>query len=340
MRDLVRRRLASQHLAKPSLAAPAELVHAFGAVQAQDYAAARWAVGQRLVGATSALVERALDEGSILRTHVLRPTWHLVAQADIRWMLELTSPRVKAACAYQWRKLSLDEKTFRRASSAIEKALRGGKQLTRAELTEHLRRAKLDVAPSELVGHHLMRAELDGVICSGARRGKQMTYTLLEERVPKTATLSRDEALAELAGRYFSTRGPATAKDFAWWSGLTVSDAKRAVAMLKLEHADVDGVTHWFTDDAPRPARRLTAHLLANYDEYVVGVADRAAMTARLGAGVDAKALVFENVVVVDGQVVGTWARASGDYALQTTVRPPERAAIERAARRYREFAG
>lgn len=340
MRDLVRRRLVNQHLVTQTFTKPAEIVEALGAVQAQDYAAARWSIGQRLVGATRADVDRALDDGSILRTHILRPTWHFVAPGDIRWMLELTSPRVKTTCAYQWRKFSLDEKSFRRSNAAIEKALRGGKQLTRSELATALRGAKLDVTPTEIVGHYLMRAELDGLICSGARRGKQFTYALLDERVAKTPALSREEALRELAKRYFATRGPATAKDFAWWSGLTVADAKAALATLELEHAEVDGVSYWFADNESTTSRRLTAHLLANYDEYVVGIADRTAMTARLGNGNDARALVFENVVLVDGQVVGTWERASGDYDLITPLEPREKTAVETAVRRYREFAG
>jgi hypothetical protein len=340
MRDLVRRRLVNQHLAAQTLTTPAEIVETLGAVQAQDYAAARWSVAQRLVGATQADIDRALDDGSILRTHILRPTWHFVVPSDIRWMLELTSPRVKAMCAYQWRKFSLDEKTFRRSNSAIEKALRGGKQLTRSELATALSRAKLDVMPAEIVGHYLMRAELDGLICSGARRGKQFTYALLDERVPDAPVLSHEEALAELATRYFETRGPASAKDFAWWSGLTVADAKTAPAMLDLEHAEIDGVSYWFAENNLATPRRLTAHLLANYDEYVVGIADRTAMTARLESGNDAKALVFENVVLVDGQVVGTWERTSGDCELIARLEVREKTAVEKAARRYREFAG
>lgn len=186
MRDLVRQRLAGQHLVRQTLSSPAEIVATLGAVQAQDYAAAKWNLAQRLVGATNASIDRALDEGSILRTHILRPTWHFVAPQDIRWMLELTSPRVRLACSYEWRTHELDEKHFRRSNAAIEKALRNGQQLTRAELAEALARAKLDVSDGVRVGHYLIRAELDGLICSGGRRGKQFTYALLDERVPPT----------------------------------------------------------------------------------------------------------------------------------------------------------
>ena len=200
-------------------------------------------MGQRLVGATEAAIERAMDDGSILRTHVLRPTWHFVAPADIRWMLALTAPRVRAASAGQWRNYELNEADFRRCNSAIAKALRGGNQLTRAGLSAALARAKVDVTSSVRVGHITMRAELDGLICSGGRQGKQFTYALLEERVPASREITRDEALVELAMRYFTTHGPATPKDFAWWSGLTIADAKAALAMIggDLEHETVDG---------------------------------------------------------------------------------------------------
>jgi hypothetical protein len=348
MRDLVRRRLVNQCLAKPTLTTPGEIVARFGAIQAQDYAAAKWAIGQRLIGATDGTIERAMDDGSILRTHVLRPTWHFVAPADIRWMLELTAPRVKQASAGQWRNYHLDESDFRKSNTAIEKALRGARLLTRAELSPALARAGIDVTSSVRVGHLMMRAELDALICSGPRRGKQFTYALLDERVPTGRSLSRDEALVELAQRYFTTHGPATPKDFAWWSGLTIGDAKTALAMLgdDVEHEQIDGQTYWFVDAKMPRATKSLGHLIANYDEYVVGVADRSAMTTRLSAmsASDVKALVFEDVILVDGQVVGSWrrtARRSGvsiDLQFRTRVSPAERGAVADAVERYRRF--
>jgi hypothetical protein len=345
MRNLVRRRLVNQHLARQTLTTPSEIVARFGAIQAQDYAAAKWAIGQRLVGASDAMVERAMNEGSIIRTHVLRPTWHFVAPADIRWMLELTSPRVKAAAASQWRIYELDEQDFRRSNATLEKALRGGKQLTRAEIARALGRAKIHVTSGVRVGHLLMRAELDALICSGGRRGKQFTYALLDERVPATERLTRDEALVELTRRYFATHGPATPKDFAWWSGLTITDAKATLAMLddELEHETVGSQTFWFAPTALTRSSKPVAHLLANYDEYVVGLADRSAMVERLSnvSASEAKALVFDHVVLVDGQVVGTWPRTSGrgtDMKLLTKVTESERQAISAAVDRYEHF--
>ena len=165
-------------------------------LQSQDYAGAKWALAMRSRNATDATIERAFAEGSIVRTHVLRPTCHFVTPADIRWMLALTAPRVKAAMAYYDRKLELDDALFRRSNAAIVQALRDGKQLTRTEIGDVLRRAGINVTGSQRLGHLLLRPELEGIVCSGARRGKQFTYALLEGALPRAAALSRDEALS------------------------------------------------------------------------------------------------------------------------------------------------
>src|SRR3989442_2499270 len=227
--SIARRRLHNQHLVSPTLTEAEEVVRTLGAVQAQDYLGARWAIAQRATGLAETDVEGAIAGGAILRTHVLRPTWHFVLPEDVRWMLELTAPRVGAAMAYHNRQLELDAPTFRKGHTALERALRGGNQRTRAELATVLARAGIDVASGQRVGQLLMQAELDRVVISGARRGKQFTYALFDERVPPSPKRDRDEALHDLARRYFATRGPATAEDFAWWSGLSASEARRAI---------------------------------------------------------------------------------------------------------------
>jgi hypothetical protein len=313
---LVDQRLANQHLAAPTLAAPSDVVRSLGAVQAQDYAGAKWAVALRGVGIRESAVERAFAEGAILRTHVLRPTWHFVAPADIRWMLALTGPRVKALMASYDRKLGLDDAVYRRSNDALARALGGGRHLTRAELAEALRRARVDTTTTQRLAHLVMRAELEGLVCSGPRRGKQFTYALLDERVPPAAPRGRDEALLELTRRYFATRGPATAHDFAWWSGLTVADARRGVeaAGAELEQTVVDGVTYW-TGAPPtvaQPTQRRSAHLLPNYDEFFIGFKDRSAIGRRLQSSelVTGGNALISYVVAVGGQLVGGWARA------------------------------
>ncbi len=198
------------------------------------------------------MIEKAVSDGTILRTHVMRPTWHFVTPADIRWMLALTAPRVLAAIAYYDRVLELNGADFIKSNAVITKALQGGKQLTRAELASELQQAGFAIDNSQRIGHIIMHAELDGIICSGARRGKQFTYALLDERAPQSRTLDRDEALAELARRYFGSHGPAALQDFVWWSGLTTADARAALEMVtsQLMCEIVDGQTYWFSSSA------------------------------------------------------------------------------------------
>ena len=323
------------------------MVRALGAVQAQDYGGAKWALAQRTRGATDAEIEREISLGSILRTHVLRPTWHFVVPQDIRWMLALTAPRVRAAMAYYDRKLELDAAVFRRSNKALIKALTGGTHLTRAGLGKVLERANIGITWGQRLGHLMLRAELDAVVCSGPRRGKQFTYALLEERVPPAARVERDEALLELTCRYFSTRGPATGLDFAWWSGLTMSDVKRGlqVAGQKLKHSTIDGRDLWFAERTV-PKASPSVHLLPNYDEYFIGYKDRSAIGQRLGS---AKAVTGGNaliahVVFVDGQLVGGWRRVLEKQAvvveleLVTRLTRVERARVAAAARRFGEF--
>jgi hypothetical protein len=224
-----------------------DVVNWLCAVQAQDYAAAKWALGLRVHNSTDTFIEQAFNNGTILRTHILRPTWHFVSPADIRWMLALTAPRVIATCAYYYRTLGLDDTVFDQCNRAMAKALQGGKHLTRAELASVLQQVGIATDNLQRLGQIIMRAELDGIICSGARRGKQFTYALLDERASQARILDREESLAELAGRYFMSHGPATQQDFVWWSGLTVADAKAGLGTItsQLMHEVIDSQTYW-----------------------------------------------------------------------------------------------
>src|SRR6266568_4837740 len=241
--NIAHQRLHNQFIAQQAFEKADDVVRWLGAVQAQDYAAAKWALGLRMQNSTDDLIEQAFTDGTILRTHVMRPTWHFVLPADIRWMLALTAPRVLATIAYYDRTLELDDAVFSQSNAVLAKALQGGKQLTRAELFSELQQAGIATDNLQRIGHILMHAELDGIICSGARRGKQFSYALLDERAPQARTLDCEEALAEFARRYFTSRGPATLQDFVWWSGLTVADARAGLEMVKpqLVHAVVDG---------------------------------------------------------------------------------------------------
>jgi hypothetical protein len=343
--EIVRRRQQNQHLSGAWFKQPAAVVHWLGAVQAQDYAGAKWALGVRLPGSTDDDVERAFTDGTILRTHVLRPTWHFVAPSDIRWMLALTAPRVHALNAPYYRKCELDQRTFQRSRKALTKALQGGRQLTRDELRAAFAQTGISTDGDLRMGYLIANAELDGIVCSGARRGKQFTYALLDERVPQAKPRERDEALSELVRRYFASRGPATLRDFVWWSGLTMADAKRGVeaAQSHLEHAAHNGQTYWFAPDTPFASGSFQkAYLLPNYDEYGIGYRDRSAIFD----SEHASQLVFNHLILIDGRLVGTWKRTlkKDSVVLDTNtferLTKPESRAVAVAARQYGEFLG
>jgi len=344
--DVLSLRLANQHLAAPSLADPTELVAHLGAVQAQDYGAASWALGQRLRGASEGSLERAFAAGAILRTHALRPTWHFAAPAAIGWLLALTGPRVRLAMSYQDRRLGLDEPHFARSNDAIVRALAGGQHLTRVGLEAALGRAGV-AANGQTLGHLLMRAEVDGLICSGPRRGKQFTYAQLAERVPPARRLDRDAALAELARRYVVSHGPATLRDFAWWSGLTVTEARRGLESAGLARETIDALTYWHASAAPPPMRER-AYLLPNYDEYTVAYRDRDLYyDPALGWTPDRRDdAPFGNVILLGGRVAGVWKRALGRSAVAVEARwfgtPSDggRRALAAAAEAYGAFLG
>jgi hypothetical protein len=327
---------------------PADVVGWLCAVQAQDYAGAKWALGLRMQHATDNDLDRAFAEGSILRTHVMRPTWHFVTPADIRWLLALTAPRVHVASGFMYRKLELDEVILQKSNAVLAEALQGGNQLTRDELKDVLVKAGVVVDSGLRLVYFMMYAELEGVICSGPRRGKQFTYALLDERAPHARQLEHEEALAELTGRYFSSRGPATVQDFAKWSGLTLTDARRGIEAVKSQfHEEViEGQTYWFSPvKAPDKAKSSVAHLLSIYDEYVSSYKDRSAIgTAEDGARLSALGNDLAYIILIDGQIVGTWKRVIGKKSVVVTTnrfRPlteTEEQALAAAAQRYGDF--
>jgi hypothetical protein len=280
MTDIAARRLHAQRLIGASLESAVTVVRWMGAVQSQDYGAGKWGIGQRSRDVTDAAIDRLFDSGDILRTHVMRPTWHFVLPNDVRWLLKLTGPRIRAGLVARYRQLGLDDTVAERADAAFAAALKGGRQMTRTELGDLL--AAAGISPEgQRLPHLLMRAELDGLIVSGPRRGKQFTYALLEERVPKAPVLDRTEALAELTRRYFRSHGPAQVQDFTWWSGLTVADARVGIELAgsALAHETIDGKDYWFDAAAGAPVSAAgVAHLLPNFDEYTVGYRDRGAM--------------------------------------------------------------
>ena len=347
--DIARQRLARSYLIASPWTTGRDVVRALGAVQAQDYEGAKWALSQRSSGATDTAIEGELAEGHILRTHVLRPTWHFIDPEDIRWMLALTGPYVSKRMATYDRQLGITDAHYKRCNSALEKALRDDNYLIRAELKEVLSQAKVGTLGVQRTAHLLMRAELDAVICSGPRRGKQFTYALLDERAPATPAKDRDEALLELTRRYFRTRSPATAQDFSWWSGLPMSDVKRGIELARsgLEQVVIADKAYW--SDGSSPARPpASAHLLPNYDEFFIGYRDRGAMGQRLNhtRPVTGWNAAFTHVIAIDGQLVGGWKRSpvrgkvKVSISLLDTLTPAERTRVLAEVRRFEAFVG
>jgi hypothetical protein len=335
-------RMARHWLARPGLADAADVVGWLGAVQAQDYGAAKWALALRMRGAIDGEpIDRALHEGRILRTHLMRPTWHFVAAADIRWLLELTAPRVRPALGFGRRQFGLTDALHRRATRAIERALEREECLTRPELGDRLARAGI-AATGVPLALMVMSAELDGVICSGPWRDKRSTYMLLARRAPHARGLPRDQALAELTTRYFRSHGPATVRDYAWWSGLTTADAKRGLEIVGARSETIGGLTYWRVGARrPLPGSRDAIHLLPIYDEYLVAYRDLIAVPRGKG-----RWGVLPQAVVCGGQVIGAWkiARAKGTTAIAVELgrklSGDEWQQLDRAVDRYSKFAG
>jgi hypothetical protein len=348
-RDIGALRLRNQRLIGAPFQTAREVVRWFGAMQAQEFPVAQWAIAQRAKGVTDAGLNEAFAKGEILRTHVLRPTWHFVLREDIRWMVELTAPRINARMAYYDRQLELTDAVFKRSNAAIRQALTGGRQKTRKELADALAQAGI-AAKTQRLGHLMMRAELDLVVCSGALRGKQHTYALVDERAPRAKPLPEEQALAELTLRYFTSHGPATIRDYMWWATLSAADARRAVEICErqLEREVVGGRSYWLvpTPSRPKPPSPIV-HLLQGYDEYVVGYTESKDVLDAAGlAGPAARGqAVFLHAVAVDGQVIGHWKRADGDPGtIEARLSRELSAAEERGLRaeveRYGRFLG
>lgn len=348
--DLAHRRMRNLRLCGPPLASIEEVVRWLGAVQSQDYGPAKWSIGLRAPGVADADVDKAFADATILRTHVLRPTWHFVRPADIRWLLALTAPRVHTLNAYYYRQLGLDPDIRQKCHALVAAELAGSGQLTRREIAAALAGAGVATDNFRLT-YILMSAELDGVICSGALRGKQHTYALLDERAPDAPQLTRDEALAELTLRYFTSHGPATVKDFRWWSSLTAADVRDGLDAVgaRLIHEVFGGVSYWSAEPTRPPAvGSPTGHLLQAYDEYVVGSSESRYVLDVSGAarmGIRDRA-IYNGVVILDSQVIGHWkrtvdrSRVTITAALYASLDDTQTQALREAADRHGRFLG
>jgi hypothetical protein len=346
--QLLARRITNHRLASPDFENPGEMVRWFGAVQAQDFFASLWAVGQRIKGSVEADVERAIAEKQIVRSYPMRGTLHFAPPEDLRWMLKLMTPRIIAKSAKLYRDASLNAAVFKKAASIFERALQGENQLTRDEMYEVLE--ENSIATKNYRGLHILgHLSQQGLLCFGPRKGKQQTFVLLDEWIPDSNDLTREESLAKLTLNYFTGHGPATLQDLVWWSGLTVADIKSGVEMVKpqLQEDTVEGVTYYSSPNASIK-KSTQALLLPVYDEYTVAYKDRDLLLDEKAAKSLKKVnnLVFTNTVVIDGNVVGVWRRtikkekALIEVNALTSLDKSQKEKIEAAAKKYGTFIG
>jgi hypothetical protein len=358
-RDIAHLRLINQHLAAFAQPArtPADLVKWMACIQAQDFGMAKWALGCRLSAITDADIERDFNEGEILRTHALRPTWHFVCPEDVCWMLKFNAPKVRALSRPYHRQLGIDAAVLKKCKTLLTSALEEHRRLTRPQLAEVLRKGKIATDEARL-GHLLMEAELDAIICSAGRIGKQFAYRLLDftasqnGRDPQPKTFNDDEAIVELARRYFPSRGPATIQDFAWWAGLTLTEARKGLDGMRtnLESVELNGLVYWFVPTNPSslesPAATSTSldgtHLLPAFDEYTVAYKNREdVLNPR-----DAAACSFglKPIVVHKTRVIGTWQRSieKGKAVVEINtfarVKPAPARALAAVLKKYDQF--
>jgi hypothetical protein len=341
-------RLHNQGIEKTRFSQPEDAVGWLGALQGQDYVGAKWSVGLRLRGGTEPAVEAALAAKRLVRTWLMRGTLHVATAADVIWMLALLAPRIIATNARRYRELDLDEPALARGSEVLLEALQGRQQRTRKELFVILEEHGISTGGQRGV-YLLQRASLDGLICQGVAQHNNPAFYRVDEWLPARREMAREEALAELARRYFMSRGPAMLQDFVWWSGLRVADARAGLEAVKAELREetVEGERYWRSPSLPDSHETLSkVYLLPGFDEYLLAYRARGAVLdpcyeQRVCPG---KNGVFSPTIVIDGGVAGTWKRAfkKGSIIVKaspfTTMSDNKIAALEVAARRYGQF--
>lgn len=339
-------RMSGHQLATPLFETPHEIVSWMGAIQAQDYSMAKWAIGIRSRCCSLHDIDESIRKGEILRTHILRPTWHFVSSQNIRWMLQLSAKRIRSAYESFHKNLNIDSKLYYSCNRLFEKILEG-KSLTRQEIAAELYKAGIP-ADTPYVSHFLIIAETEGIICSGTDRNGKPTYALLDERVPQTEELPKEEALAKLATLYFRSHSPASFEDFHWWSGLSVTEARTAVESIR-----TDLITEPFktqnlllhADYKEHAGNTDILHFLPAYDEYLISYKDRSAVLEKEH---QAKAHnsygIFQPVILHNGKITGNWKRSlkKGNLTIDTSFFDQNSSVnseiIKKAQNRYKDF--
>jgi len=343
--EIARLRLANQQIAVPKHTAARDVVAAFGAMQAQEYGSSLWAVGLRMANAVKGDIEQALASAAIVRTWTLRGTLHLVAAQDVRWMLDLVAPRAIARSAHRLRQLDIDDVVIKTSRGLLDEALSDGGRLTRNEAFVLLERAGIQTTGQRGI-HILRRLSLDGLLVQTAFAVGQATFGLLDALIPERSALSREEALAQLAWRYFSSHGPATVKDFAWWSAITAADATTGIQMVsdRLESAKIGDAVYWMPVmpsplQSPLPAVRV----LPGFDEYILGYVDRRHALGDVASARIVRNGMFLPAIVVDACAVGIWRPGNGRSASRvaemfSSLDPATSHAVDAALGRYDAF--
>lgn len=348
--DIAACRLHQLLVSRKPFTQPVQVVKHLGAMQAQDYLASLWAIGLRVSGErpiTEATVEKAASDRQIVRTWPMRGTLHWVAAEDVHWMLELLTPRIIRLSAGRHRELDLDQSTFKQSRSCVEATLAGGKQLTRQEMYNELQEAGISTEGQR--GYHiLVYLAQTGVICWGPRRGKQHTFTLLEEWIGKGQPLQREEALAKLARRYFTSHGPATVYDFSYWSGLTVTESRKALKIIRtdLEEIPAEDQNYWFIPESEPSGERVEQPgLLPAFDEILCGYKDRSALLDKEDhRDVILRNGIFMPSILLDGKIRGIWKRtlAANEVRMQLntfdSLNDKQQKALTEAAHNYGAF--
>lgn len=310
--DILRIRLYNQLLAGNSFREPHEIVRYMGAMQSQAFDMAKWAIGARLPGCTAVRIDEAINSGQIVRTHILRPTWHFVSAEDIYWMIELSSPRLRPVYTSYGKMSGVDEEFVSRHFHLVEKLLDNEGHLTRQELLSRLIADGYQMETPQ-INRLIDYGEVEGVIGSGFVKGGKHSYCLMQKRIPKPAPLSKEEALERLARRFFTSHAPATLQDFIWWSGLLISDARKGLELIKDDFIseEINGRTFWMRNDTVIPPDATpSALLLPPFDEMVVSYKDRSEMIEDEHYGkVMTKNGLFSPTVMLDGKIIGSWRK-------------------------------
>lgn len=311
--ELLNIRLYNQLLTTHSLKEPQEIVSWMGAMQSQSLDLAKWAIGTRLENKTVADIDETLNTGKVIRTHILRPTWHFVSAEDIHWMYDLSNPRLKPIYQSYARMIQVEEEFIYRTIPFLEGMLQGGNHFTKQEITEALACRNI-VCDINALNQVINYAEMEGIVVNGRLKGKQQTFTLLEEFAPCKQKLHKEEALERLARKFFTSHAPATINDFAWWSGLSLTECKQALDMIKNDFIceTANGRSFWMKSDIKTPpADENSALLLPPFDEFVVSYKDRSELIEENHYGkVMTKNGLFSPTVMLNGEIIGSWKKS------------------------------